>query len=206
MPSEAYKTLGNRMKDIEQLLEAHKALTQFQRARRAAEKAGGELARISEVIDSLVTEPGRGRRTEVAALNRAAMVLLSAHLQGYIEDVYAEAARIMLEDKVRDVEVLIERALAGFSNPHAQRIDDLFATIGLPKITDDLSWQRASNRAVKRRLTAYIQVRNSIAHGGQEGVTKQKVDEFKRFVEVFAKNFDKRVREEVQRVVGKAPW
>lgn len=94
MPSKAYENLGGRMQDVEQLLEAHKAPTQFQRARKAAEEAGGGLAQISEVIDRLVTEPGRGRRTEVDALNRAAMVLLSAHLQGCIEDVYSEAAKV----------------------------------------------------------------------------------------------------------------
>jgi hypothetical protein len=206
MSSKAYKNLSGRMKDIEQLLEAHKALTQFKRARKAAEEAGGGLAQISEVIDRLVTEPGRGRRTEVDALNRAAMVLLSAHLQGYIEDVFSEAAKAMLDGKVKDVDALIEQALSGFSNPHAYRVDSLFASIGLPKITDGLSWGRASNQTVKRRLTDYIRVRNSIAHGSQEGITKPKVVGFKRFVEVFAKNFDEKVGSEVRHTVEKVPW
>ena len=206
MSSKAYENIGRRMKDVEQLLEAHKALTQFQRARKAAEEAGGGLAQISEVIDRLVTEPGRGRRTEVDALNRAAMVLLSAHLQGYIEDVYSEVARAMLGDKVKDVDALVEQALSNFSNPHAYRIASLFASIGLPNIMDDLSWQKASNQTIKRRLTDYIRIRNSIAHGSQERITKPKVAEFKRFVEVFARNFDEKVSNEVRPIVGKAPW
>jgi len=206
MSSKAHKNLDGRMKDIEQLLEAHKALTQFKRARKAAEDAGGGLAQISEVIDRLVSEPGRGRRTEVDALNRAAMVLLSAHLQGYVEDLFSEATGAMLGNKVKDVEALIEQALSGFSNPHAYRIDRLFASIGLPKVTDGLSWQKASNQTVKRRLTDYIRIRNSIAHGSQEGITKLKVAEFKRFVEIFARNFDEKVSNEVQQTTGKTPW
>jgi hypothetical protein len=52
MPSKAYENLDHRMKDIEQLIQAHTALTQFKRARKAAEKAGGGLAKISEVVDN----------------------------------------------------------------------------------------------------------------------------------------------------------
>jgi len=206
MSSQAYRNLDGRMRDIEQLLEAHKALTQFQRARRAVEEAGGGLLQISEVVDRLVSEPGRGRRTEVDALNRAAIVLLCAHLQGYVEDLFSEAARVLLSSTVKNVEVLIEQGMSSFSNPHAYRIDRLFASIGLPTITNNLSWQRASNESIKRRLTEYIRTRNGIAHGSQDGVTKQKVVKFKRFVEVFARNFDEAVSNEIAAVVGKKPW
>ncbi len=206
MPSAAYEHLEHRMRDIEQLMEAHTALTQFQRARRAAEQAGGDLARISHVVSSLVTEPGPGRRREVDALNRAAIVLLSSHLQGYIEDVYTEAARILLQPSLINIDTLIEQTRSRFSNPHAYRIDRLFASISLPKITGDLSWQRASNKSVKSRLSRYIYLRNSIAHGSQEQVTKQKVLAFKRFVEVFARNFDARMGSELQAIDGAEPW
>lgn len=206
MASEAYGTLDGRMKDIEQLLDAHKALTQFRRARQAAEAASGRLAQISEVIEKLVREPGRGRPTEVDALNRAAMVLLSAHLQGYIEDVYADAARILLEGKVSDIDALIEQAQSHFPNPHAHRIDDLFASIGLPTIMDGLRWRKASNQAIRKRLTEYIRTRNAIAHGTQEPVTKRKVVGFKRFVQLFASNFDEKVANDIQPIIGQEPW
>ena len=190
MPSQAYENLELRMEDIDQLIEAHRVLTQFQRARRAAERAGGDLAQLSEVVSSLVTEPGPGRRRQVAVLNRAAIVLLCSHLQSYIEEVYTEAARFLLQPTVYDIDTLIEQARSHFSNPHHSSIDRLFASIGVPKITGDLSWQRASNKSVKGRLTQYIRLRNRIAHGSQEQVTKEKVVGFKRFVELFARNFD----------------
>ena len=206
MPSKAHKNLAGRMKDIEQLLEAHKAMTQFKRARSAAERAGGELEKISEVIGKLVQEPGRGRRKEVAALNRSAMVLLSAHLQGYIEDVYDEATHLLLDGKIRNVNMLIRQAKRTFSNPHANRINSLYASIGIPDIMDGLSWQGAANKAIKRRLSEYIKIRNDIAHGSQESITKQKVTSFKQFVEVFARNFDEKVSREIRSIIRRSPW
>ena len=206
MPSKAYENLDHRMKDIEQLIQAHTALTQFKRARKAAEKAGGGLAKISEVVDNLISVPGPGRRSEVDALNRAAMVLLSAHLQGYIEDLFTESARLLLRTNVKDVDALIKQALSGFSNPHDYRIERLFDSMGLSKIANGLSWQKASNQSIRRRLTHYIEVRNGIAHGKQEGVHKREVNQFKQFVELFAKNFDDVVSNNIQRVTGKKPW
>jgi cell division GTPase FtsZ len=206
MPSKAYENLGHRMKDIEQLIQAHIVITQFKRARKTAEKAGGGLEKIAEVIDSLISAPGKGRRSEVDALNRAAIVLLSAHLQGYIEDVYSESAKALLNPNVADIEALIKQGLSSFSNPHAYRIDRLFASIGLSRITDGLSWQKASNKSVKQRLTDYIQVRNDIAHGKQSSVHKAKVVQFKQFVEVLARCFDEKLENEIVLVTKKQPW
>jgi len=206
MPSRAHENLGVRMRDIEQLLQAHTALTQFQRARRAAEEAGGELAKVSIVIDRLVSQPGRGRRTEVEAVNRAAIVLLCAHLQGYVREVHSEAAQALLQCKVKDLDVLVERAGSRFGNPHADQIDSLFASIGLPQVMEGLSWQSCSNRSVRTRLSDYIQLRNAIAHGRQLPVHKAKVTSFKRFVEVLASNFDDKLGEEIRAITGTRPW
>ena len=62
MPSRAYENLGRRMKDIEQLMQAHIALTQIKRARQVAQQAGGGLNQIAKVVDSLVSEPGLPRQ------------------------------------------------------------------------------------------------------------------------------------------------
>jgi hypothetical protein len=204
--SEALAHLQTRMRDIEQLLEAHSALTRFRRARRSAESSGGDIAKLSVVIDRLVTEPGAGRRTEVEALNRAAIVLLCAHLQGYLEEVYGECAQALLDTRVQDVGALVRQGTSTFGNPHADRIDSLFASIGLPDIMDGISWQRCANQTVRSRLTDYIRLRNTIAHGTLVTVHKAKVTSFKRFVEVFAERFDHHVAREVASVIGTSPW
>jgi len=206
MPSRAFDNLDRRMKDIDQLMQAHAALTQFKRARQAAEKAGGGLSNIAKVVDSLVSEPGRGRRADVDALNRASIVLLSSHLQGYIEDVYTEAGNVLLASHVKDDQELLDRAKRSFSNPHDFRIDQLFDSIGLPSVMVGLSWQRARNKSIRNRLTENVNLRNRIAHGEQENVTKAKVVAFQKFVEVFAKNFDQRVAKEIRNVTGNKPW
>ena len=200
--SKAYDNLSNRLKDIDQLMQAHTALTQFQRARKAAEKAGGELTKISEVVDKLVSPPRRGRRHEVGALNRAAIILLCAHLEGYIEDIFSETAMILLKDrKEEDINWHIEQSLSSFSNPHADRIDRLFASIGLLRITNKLSWQKASNRSIKNRLTSYITLRNKLAHGEQERVDKATVIRFMNFVKVFAKKFDELINNKIEQFI-----
>ena len=140
------------------------------------------------------------------ALNRAAIVLLSAHLQGYIEDLHAEAANHLFSSTVMDVNALITEAQSKICNPHDYRIEQLFCSLGLPKILEELRWQRASNRRIRVRLSKYIEMRNRIAHGSQETISKEKVQGFKHFVELFAKRFDAKVRTVIKDLTGRTPW
>jgi len=206
MPSNAFLNLERRMRDIDQLLDAHKALTQFNRARRAAQSTGGGLANVAQIVQTLVSNPGRGRPTEVDALNRSAIVLLSAHLQGYIEEVFDESARKLLSGHVHNIDAFIETALSGFSNPQPFRIDKLFAFIGFSNIMSELSWRRTSNSSVKRRLREYIKIRNAVAHGRQGRVTKRKVEAFRRFVQIFARTLDQVLENKIGQVLGEPPW
>ncbi len=206
MPSRSLQYLDQRMQDIEQLLQAHTALTQFQRARRAAERAGGELSRIAEIIEPLVHQPGRGRRTEVDALNRGSMVLLSSHLQGFIDDLHLEAANIVLANKVNSIERVVEHAKPRNANPHADIIERMFDGIGIYEVLDNICWQKASNNTIKKRLTEYIQIRNKIAHGAQESITKAKVQSFQDFVVRFAQNLDEVVADKIEEETGTRPW
>ena len=118
------------------------------------------------------------------------MVLLSAHLQGFIEEVYAETARRFLRRKVWDIAALIDQATNSFSNPQPFRIHRLFSSIGFSGVMNSISWQRCSNDSVKRRLNDYLDTRNAIAHGTQPKVHKAKVQQFRKFVELFARKLD----------------
>src|SRR5690348_11028243 len=104
MPSQALKDLENRLNDIEQLLAAHSALTKFKKAEKAANLAGGPLVQVAAVVKALVTNPGVGKPAEVDALNRAAFVLLTAHFQGFVDDLHKEAAKNLLNGKVVSVD------------------------------------------------------------------------------------------------------
>jgi hypothetical protein len=173
MPSQAHAALSTRLDDIEQLMDAHAAV-------------GG-------------TE--RGRRYGLGALNRAAVLLLSAHLEGYLEDLLEEAVTALNPG-------LSGRELTRrFANPSTGNIDGLFAVIGLNKPSNVVSWQRAGNDAVKDNINQLVETRNSIAHGATGvGVSKAAVERYQKYVVGFARGIDNLVRERVETVTGTEPW
>jgi len=173
MASRAYHNLFARLDDIEQLMAAHEAV-------------GG-------------TE--RGRRFGLVALNRASVLLLSAHLEGYLEELMAEAL-----DTVHTG--LSPSELTGrFANPSTGNIDKLFAFLGLSKPCDSISWQAAGNDAVKRNINELVETRNRIAHGATGiAVSKVKVTRYQRYVVGFTRAFDNLVRDRVKTLTGTSPW
>jgi hypothetical protein len=173
MPSSAHEALSVRLQDIDQLMAAHAAV-------------GG---------------PERGRRFDVEALNRASVLLLSAHLEGYLEDLMREALIAVQGGLSGDAIV------ARFANPTTGEIDKLFAVIGMEKPCSQISWRKAGNQAVKANLNELVGRRNRIAHGA-EGVTvyKAEVERFRRYVTGFAQRFDELVRRRVAELAGSTPW
>lgn len=131
MPSQARKDLDDRLADIEQIFQAHTALTKFKKVEAFANQAGGGLKNITLVVNALVTNPGKGKPAEVGALNRGAFVLLCAHFQGFIEDLHEEAAGHTLKGKVSSINEVVKLIKPGNSNPHANIIEKMFSGIGV---------------------------------------------------------------------------
>lgn len=173
MASDALHGLTVRLRDVDQLMAAH-------------ETVGG-------------LEPGR--RYDVEGLNRAAVLMLCAHFEGYVEDVMREALSAL------NVRIDAAPLLAAFHNPWPDRIDDLFAFIGMSRPCRTISWQRASNASVKENLDDLVRTRNRIAHG-TTGVTVRKGDvtRYRRYVEGFAPRFDRLVRTQIRTLTGTNPW
>lgn len=206
MPSRALSSLADRLKDVEQLMNAHTAAVQIRRARRGALQSGGQVAQAVIAIGNLVGPLQRGRVAEVESLNRAAIVLLSAHLEGFLEDIYAEAASSLLQGRVKSVPELIKEPKGFFRNPQPGYIEKLFRTLGFPEILNGVHWQKASDQAVRNRLTDYMDLRNKIAHGQQIKVRKSKVRKFTRFVNLFAEKFDEKLKAEIRNITNLPPW
>jgi hypothetical protein len=204
--SQALDDLEKRLKDVDQLLAAHKAITKFKNAETAAKAGGGSLLDISKVFDVLVTDPGRGKPKEVDAINRAAFVLLCAHLQGFIDDLHREAAQAVLLHKVADIEATIKLIKPRNANPHSDIIDMMFAGLGIYDLMREVSWQKCANKTVRERLSTYITERNRIAHGGQAAITKRKVEQFKKYVQTLASRLDESVAAKAQELIGRRPW
>lgn len=173
MPSKAHAALSHRLKDVDQLMDAHS-------------KVGGD-------------QPGR--RYALEALNRASILLLSAHLEGYLEDLMAEAILAVNGHLVAD------RVISTFSNPSIGNIDRLFAFLGLEKPSGKVKWSNAGNEAVKRNINLLVGARNQIAHGATDvRVTKVQVMRYRGYVVGFAKAFDRIVHDRVVVLTGNAPW
>jgi len=206
MPSQARQDLDDRLSDIDQVFQAHTALTKFKKAEAVANEAGGGLQSITNVVNALVTEPGKGKPAEVSALNRSAFVLLCAHFQGFIEDLHQEAARYTLAGKVSSVADVVRLVKPRNSNPHAEIIERMFSGIGVYDLMHSPHWQKCSNQTVRSRVTKYIQERNQIAHGKRPTIRKAKVTGFKKFVVLLADALDEEVRKQVEALTGRSPW
>ena len=205
MPSQALLDYRERLKEVQQLLDAHSALTRLRRAEAATANGIPDLQNIGAFVQNLVTPPGRGRPAEVHALNSAAIALLSAHLQGYVVDLYREVAVSTLTGKVRDVNALVETAnLRG--NPNTENITKLFASLGYPSILDSISWQRMSNAQLKGKLRTFNMLRNQIVHGSSGTVSKGQVENYLNVFTSFANKLDAQLRAQVHAVTGAYPW
>lgn len=205
MSSQSLSDFKERLEEIDQLLEAHGALTRLKRAEAALQGGIKTLREVAPAIDALVSQPGPGRPAEVQALNKAAVALISAHLQGYFEDLFKEIAHALLDDAVSSVESLIEQARTR-GNPNWDNINRLFASAGFPAVLDGLSWQGCSNPNLKTRLRELNELRNRIVHGKAEVVRKQKVENYLNFVRVLADRIDRKIARKYRTLKEEDPW
>ena len=205
MSSTALANFKKRLSEVQQLVDAHGALVRLKKAEDAYKKAGGDLANIGKVIDALVSSPGAGRPPQVQALNGAAIALLSGHLQGFLTDIHKEAARALLNGKVSDLDGLIGVAPTR-GNPNVKNINKLFASLGFSNILEGISWPRMGNEALKTKLRGFNELRNRIAHGDGETVSKRQVENYQKVWTNLAKHLDRKIGRETKKLIGTVPW
>lgn len=88
------------------------------------------------------------------------MLPLSAHLEGYLEDLMDEAILAINKD------LSPANPTGRFANPSIGNINNLFAFLGMGTPCDSFSRRSAGNAAVKKNINELVQTRNRIAHGG----------------------------------------
>jgi|GEM_PF-1581375 hypothetical protein len=98
------------------------------------------------------------------ALNRACVVLLSATLQGYVEEVFMECSEHAFGEYTEDEAKRYRNTWSRWGNPSPSNITNLFRRIGIDDVFDGLSWQGQGTEALKKNLDELNQVRNRIAH------------------------------------------
>ena len=205
MASQALKDFDDRIRQVQQLVDAHGALVRLKKAEAAMANGQDGLAQIKAVIDALVSPPQKGKPPEVQALNSAAIALLSAHLQGFVADLFKEAAGRLLSSHFPNVEALIGAAqLRG--NPNEQNITKLFAAIGVLDVLAGISWQKCSNQDLRKKLREFNELRNRIVHGKAEVVHKKAVEIYMSVWNNFAIRLDEKVGNAIASVTGSPAW
>lgn len=204
MSSTALKDFKLRLSEVEQLLEAHTALLRFHRAAAAATGAGS-LAAVAAVVNHLVTEPGPGRPPQIQALNKAAIALLSGHLQGFITDLYRESAAKLFGGHVSNLQTLTDAAPTR-GNPNKDNITWLYATLGFDDILKGISWQRCSNEMMLKRLHEFNVLRNKIVHGTSININKSTVTGYLSSWTALAERLDEKLKAEIKKLTGVSPW
>lgn len=205
MTSQALADFKERIKEVEQLIDAHAALTGLRKAQRVLESQNQTLQNIGTVVQYLVSPPGRGRPQEVHALNNAAVALLSAHLQGFVKDLFEEAASKTLDGKVLDVPSVLKAANTR-GNPNEYNITKLFKSIGFPDVLDGIAWQKMSNKRLRTNLRTFNELRNKIVHGSSERASKAKVANYLNVLTNFAERLDKKLQRDIRQLTGRNPW
>ena len=97
-------------------------------------------------------------------LNKACIIMLSAALQAYVEDVFMDISCEIIginEDK-REI---YKKSWERWGNPSPSNIISLFRRIGIENVLHGLSWRSMSNKSLKENLDKINVIRNQIAHG-----------------------------------------
>jgi hypothetical protein len=140
MPSTALSEYTIALDGVEELIAAHKTLT------------GGTV--------------GAPKARQGAATARAAVVLLTAALEGYVEDLCEEAIELLFAGAPsQDRSNLKQWTVGNMANPSAAKVDQLFFPLGLPWITAEIGWQKFAKPNARKWLKQMIDRRNAIAHG-----------------------------------------
>ncbi len=101
-----------------------------------------------------------------ASLNRSCIVLLSALLQTFVEEVFEAEVKHMFPrlNNNRDWK-LYWNQVHRWGNPSDDHIQNLFLKLGIPDVLDRLSWQGITTPRIKENLKLLNEIGNDIAHG-----------------------------------------
>jgi hypothetical protein len=168
-----------------------------------------DLKYVNELIDARHVQHGGGVGAPPkiegyrigTALNRSCIVMLSALLQSYVEEVFQAAARRRFPALDDDAFAAYWKQMKGWGNPSEVNIKNLFIQIGVPDVFTGLSWQKTPTATVRTRLGHLNLIRNQIAHGSKQlkvdgqsySLSLAKVEAFRNFAQQFGERFEAHV-------------
>ena len=176
MESKARAELSRRLADVDELVEAHGALT----------------------------GTARGRRRKGPAITRAGVVLLTAAMEAFVEELFEEACDkvfAVLADEER--KALYKETSRRLNTANVQNTNLLFFNLGVPWILSGVRWQNCSNAYFCERLDRLIETRGRIAHGKQPVVWLGRLRAWKTMVEKYAEVLERKVADHIESTTGK---
>ena len=135
-----------------------------------------------------------------AAVNQSCITMMSALLQGYVEEVFFYASsRLFKTLHGDDVIKRYKDTYYRWGNPNPDNMKRLFRRLGIDNVFDGLSWQKCSTDTITTKLDEINWARNRIAHGQKmdSEVTLAQVRNLRDFVEQFGKRFAAHVRKKL---------
>lgn len=102
-----------------------------------------------------------------ASINRSCVVMLSALLQSFVEELFEELSveLLSIEDNARES---YRKSFSRWGNPSESNIKTLFQRLGVADVLGELSWQRITNTRIRSNLRHLNDLRNQIAHGRRD--------------------------------------
>lgn len=132
-------------------------------------------------------------------MNRSCVVMLSALMQAFVEEVFQDAAKARFSKLAQDPDAFSAywKQMKNWGNPSDSNIKNLFLTLGIPDVLVGLTWQRTNSAAIKKNLYVMNHIRNQIAHGAKAltvdkqpySLTLRNVVAFRNFSESFGHRF-----------------
>lgn len=170
-----------------------------------------DLYYVDELISVRQDQHGGGRGAPPivdghrvgTSVNRSCVVMLSALLQGFVEDVFIAISQEKFSKMKSDQDIQRYRTtLRNWGNPNPDNINSLFLRLFIDDVLSGLSWQKCDNDSLKSRLREINQIRNDIAHGKEDlkfngktiSLSLSKVRTYRNFVEAFGERFEEHVR------------
>lgn len=126
---------------------------------------------------------GPGKRVGLEAVNRAALVMLTGHFQGFVTELFLESWSRKYPGS--DIDALMTRIR--FNNPWPSDIDALYELVGVSEITQKAEKRPTASKAgpprsvkaphfsrarsqhqVRQVVAELVAIRNRVVHGGRD--------------------------------------
>jgi hypothetical protein len=169
-----------------------------------------DLHYVDELIAVRQGQHGGGRGAPLienghrvgASINRSCVVMISALLQSYVEEVFADVSAGYLGIETNEDKAVYRKTFGRWGNPSDQNIRVLFNRLGIADVLGDLAWQATTPARVCANLRQLNEIRNQVAHGKRSllhnnrrySLSLAEAHRFRNFARSFADRFEPHVR------------